>query len=156
MKATAKIVAAGVLAVGATAAVVGWIDASLQTEQPAAKPTAQTQLPKAGNVLGVDEVAKDPKAHQGRIVVEGVVDKVMVSRRTFTLIDSEEFAACGVTTCAEYSLPVSVPETGYRGALPKEQETLVLLGELTALDRGFRFDVLEVKRGDAVIISRID
>lgn len=151
-----KIVWVGVLSALVGGTLVNGGIAWAQPAQPTEKPAAKAEGAKAEKPLGVDEVVKDPAKHQGRIVVEGVVAKVMGARRTFTLIDAKEFAACGVTTCAEYSLPVIVPESDYRGALPKEKETLVLTGELTTLDKGFRFDVSEVKKAEKVVISRID
>lgn len=117
---------------------------------------SSTQPKPAAKVYGVEAVVKDPAAHAGPIAVEGVVAKVIASRGTFTIIDVREFASCGVTTCAEFTVPISVPQAEYRGTLPKEKDQVVAFGELVPLDKGFRFTVGEVKQGDKAILTRID
>jgi hypothetical protein len=104
--------------------------------------------------VGVDAVAKDPKRHAGRIAVEGVVARVMAERGAIVLIDTTEFAACGTTTCAEYSVPVRVPKGEFQGELPKVKETVVAIGDLQPLEKGYRFTVHEVRRGGKAILSR--
>lgn len=154
-------VAAGSLALAASAVflIVG-CDASNEQGSTASKPqsdkTQATLNTDAGEakIIGVDAVAKSPKAHAGRVAIEGVVAQVMAAQGAFTIIDTTEFAACGRTDCAEYSVPVLVPKSEFKGDLPKHKETVVAIGEVQPLEKGFRFVVQEVRRKDAAILSR--
>lgn len=105
---------------------------------------------------GVDALSKTPEAFEGQVVLEGVVARVLASRRTFTLIDTKELASCGVTSCAEYSVAVQVPEPDYKGALPQERDVALVLGEIVPLEKGYHFYVSEVRVDSKPVISRLD
>lgn len=104
--------------------------------------------------VGVDAVAKDPKANAGRVGIEGVVALVFKERGTFTIIDVAEFQKCGETGCAEYSVPVQVLKEEFEGELPKSQETVLAIGDVQPTENGYRFVVEEVRRKGTVILHR--
>ena len=51
-------------------------------------------------VLGVDEFMKNVDRYRGKVSLEGVVSAVAPEQQAISLIDSGEFQACNVTTCA--------------------------------------------------------
>lgn len=117
-------------------------------------PSTWTNLPADVKLVGVDAVAKDPKKHAGRVAVEGVVAKVFAARGAFNLIDVTEFAACGRTDCAEYTVPVLVSKDEFQGDLPKEKETVLVIGDVQPNEIGYQFVVQEVRRRDSTLLSR--
>lgn len=121
-----------------------------------AKPVASAwrDVPPQTKVVGVDAVAKDAKAHVGKVAIEGIVSKVFSERGAFTLIDLSEFSACGVTSCAENSVPVMVPKNEFQGDLPKERDTVLVLGDLDVQGKGYRFLVQEVRTKDKTLLKR--
>lgn len=111
-------------------------------------------LPSDTRIVGVDAALEDVKAHAGPVAIEGVVSTVFTERRAFTLIDRKEFSSCGVTTCAENSVPVRVPEYEFQGALPQERDTVLVIGELEPQGKGFRLQVQEVRGVGGLLIRR--
>lgn len=148
--------AAGGLALVVIAALVisGCNDGKKSNSKEAGSASTWANLPTDAKVVGVDAVAKDPKKHAGRVAIEGVVAKVFAARGAFSLIDVTEFAACGTTDCAEYSVPVLVPKDEFQGDLPKEKETVLAIGEVQPNEKGYAFVVQEVRRKDATVLSR--
>ena len=135
--------------------------ASCGAEEVAAPAKAPSTVPGATGAslpgarrVGVDAVAKDPKAHAGLVAIEGVVGQVFKSRGSFTMIDVAEFEQCGTVDCAEYSVPVQVPKEEFEGELPKSEETVVAIGDVQPLEKGYRFVVQEVQRKDKRILRR--
>ena len=80
------------------------IDQGLPAEGAAVSPQA---------VSGVDDFMKNVDRHRGKVSLEGVVSAVAPEQQTISLIDAKEFQACGVTTCAQLTLPVQ-----WRGPVP--------------------------------------
>ncbi len=64
-------------------------------------------------VSGVDEFMKNVDRYQGKVSLEGVVSAVVPEQQAVSLIDAKEFQACGVTTCAQLTLPIQ-----WRGPTP--------------------------------------
>lgn len=64
-------------------------------------------------VLGVDDFMKNVDHYRGKVSLEGVVSAVAPEQQAISLIDSGELQACGVTTCAQLTLPVQ-----WRGPMP--------------------------------------
>lgn len=137
-------------------AYLAWRPVSRQPQPPApAEAPAHTPGPAAmPRVVGVDAVAKDPKAHAGRIGIEGIVQDVFADRGAFTMIDCAEFEACGETHCAEFSVPVRVPKAEYQGELPKAEQKVVVIGEVQVETDGYRLIVEEVRREGGTILQR--
>lgn len=76
--------------------------------------------PKA--VSGVDDFMKNVDRYRGKVILEGVVSAVAPEQQAISLIDAKEFQACGVTTCAQLTLPVQ-----WRGPAPS-------LGDLVRIE----------------------
>ncbi len=64
-------------------------------------------------VSGIDDFMKNVDRYPGKISLEGVVSAVGPEQQTTSLIDAKEFQNCGVTTCAQLTLPVQ-----WRGPMP--------------------------------------
>lgn len=75
--------------------------------------------------LGVDELMTKVDRYRGPVLVEGVVSSVAANQQMLALIDSTEFDACGVTTCARYTLPVS-----WGGAMPAVRSVVRVRGQV--------------------------
>ncbi len=88
--------------------------------------------PGQSGALNVNSVASDPSAYKGSIQVQGVVANVNTSDSTFFLIDSREYKACGVLTCATKFVPVR-----YTGTQPKVKEELLVTGEMVSSEKGY-------------------
>jgi hypothetical protein len=75
---------------------------------PAVEATSSPQA-----VSGVDDFMKNVDRYRGKVSLEGVVSAVSPEQQAVSLIDAKEFQACGVTTCAQLTLPVQ-----WRGPMP--------------------------------------
>jgi hypothetical protein len=75
-------------------------------------------------VLGVDDFMKNVDRYRGKVSLEGAVSAVAPEQRTISLIDSGEFQYCGVTTCAQLTLPVQ-----WRGPLPAVGDRVSIEGQ---------------------------
>ena len=75
-------------------------------------------------VLGVDEFMKNVDRYRGKVSLEGVVSAVAPEQQTISLIDSGEFQACNVTTCAQLTLPVQ-----WRGPMPVLRDLVRIEGQ---------------------------
>jgi hypothetical protein len=81
-----------------------------------------TATPQA--ILGVDNFMKNVDRYRGKVSLEGVVNAVAPDQQAISLIDSGEFQACGVTTCAQLTLPVQ-----WRGPLPAVRNLVRVEGQ---------------------------
>lgn len=75
-------------------------------------------------VLGVDEFMKNVDRYPGKVSLEGVVSGVAPDSAAISLIDCGEFQACGVTTCAQLTLPVQ-----WSGPLPGVGDRVKIAGQ---------------------------
>jgi len=75
-------------------------------------------------VLGVDDFMKNVDRYRGKVSLEGVVSAVAPEQKAISLIDSGEFQACGVTSCAQLVLPVQ-----WRGPLPAVRDLVRVEGQ---------------------------
>src|SRR5512139_1871741 len=75
-------------------------------------------------VLGVDEFMKNVDRYRGTVSLEGVVSAVAPEQQAISLIDSGEFQDCGVTTCAQLTLPVQ-----WRGPAPSMGDLVRIEGQ---------------------------
>lgn len=74
-------------------------------------------------VLGVEQLMKEVDNYPGEIRVEGVVNSVLPANQMLSLIDTREFKECGITTCAQFTLPVH-----WSGSMPAVEETVLIEG----------------------------
>jgi hypothetical protein len=75
-------------------------------------------------ILGFDEFMKNVDRYRGKVSLEGVVSAVTPEQQAISLIDGGEFQACGVTTCAQLTLPVQ-----WRGPLPAVGDQVSIEGQ---------------------------
>jgi hypothetical protein len=75
-------------------------------------------------VSGVDDFMKNVDRYRGKVRLEGVVSAVAPEQQAISLIDSGEFQACGVTTCAQLTLPVQ-----WRGPMPTVHDLVRVEGQ---------------------------
>jgi hypothetical protein len=68
-------------------------------------------------ILSVDEFMKNVDHYRGKVSLEGVVSAIAPEQQVISLIDAKEFQACGVTTCAQLTLPVQ-----WRSPMPSERD----------------------------------
>lgn len=148
-----KLLSAGAGAVAVVASVAIILGDTKPDE--AASPEAMTNASEELATVSVDAVAKDPQSHKGTIAVKGVVGKVIADRGALLLIDEAEFAACGTTACAEFTIPILAPNDEFEGELPKEADNVIAVGALEASDKGYRFVVDELRRDGNAIFKRI-
>ena len=80
-------------------------------------------------VVGVETLMKNVDEHPGVLRVEGVVSAVSAERQSLTLIDTRELEECGVTTCAEFKLPVR-----WKGPMPAVRDVVRVEGEVQERD----------------------
>jgi len=88
-------------------------------------PKAVHAAPAPGEPLGVDTLMKQKAPPAGLLLVEGAVSTISPAEKTLLLIDSTELKACGVTTCAELTLPVR-----WEGKMPAVKEIVRLRGQV--------------------------
>jgi hypothetical protein len=98
------------------------------SEMPSSSSTSPGTA-KAERVLGVEELMKDVDEFRGTVNIEGVVSQASDDDDTISLIDLRELAQCGVTTCAEYTLPVK-----WNGRMPAIKDVVKMKGEIKEKD----------------------
>jgi hypothetical protein len=75
-------------------------------------------------ILGIDDFMKNVDHYRGKVSLQGVVSSVAPEQQAFSLIDAKEFQACGVTTCAQLTLPVQ-----WRGSMPVVRDLVRVEGQ---------------------------
>jgi len=138
------------LLVLATISVVSAAD----TPAPAPTTTTVADTTAAPKPVGVDAVVANPKAHSGPISITGVVSRVFPKTGGFVLIDAQEYAACGELNCCPVTLPIQTPNQEFTGELPQLKDTVVVFGEVTALEKGLKVTVTSVKKGETTLRQR--
>jgi hypothetical protein len=92
---------------------------SIGQGRAAGEATASPQV-----VSGVDEFMKNADRYRGKVGLEGVVSAIVLEQQAISLIDAKEFQACGVTTCAQLTLPVQ-----WRGPMPAMGDLVRIEGQ---------------------------
>jgi hypothetical protein len=85
-------------------------------------------------VSGIDAFMKNVDRYQGKISLEGVVSAVALEQQAIFLIDAKEFQTCGVTTCAQLTLPVQ-----WRGPMPAVGDLVRVEGQAQKVKGKFIF-----------------
>lgn len=93
----------------------------------AAGAQAPTTLPSETS-LGVDAFMRNVDQHRGPVTVVGVVSAASADKQGLTLIDTKEFAECGIG-CASLALPVR-----WAGPAPAAKKTVRVNGEVRESD----------------------
>lgn len=113
---------------------------SKRIEESAEHQIEEPSLDDRSSVFGVREVAKRPDAFAKPFLLDGVVAGVSKEKRVFGVIDVEEFAACGVLTCAEALIPVK-----FDGELPDLKARVQILGKLNKTEDGYLLEAQNVE-----------
>lgn len=100
----------------------------------AASPSASST---AHKIINVNELAANPAAFYGDIMLRGVVSGVNKAQKVFGIIDLTEFKSCGTLLCARYTLPVK-----YSGNPPELKSIVTISGRLIKNNRGM---IIEAK-----------
>ena len=85
--------------------------------------------------LAVNDIADNPKAHLGHLVLAGVVGTVE-SKKGFVVVDKREYDKCGLSCLNEGAAKVPVRWTG---AAPKVTDTVRVEGTLAKSEKGLIF-----------------
>ena len=113
--------------------------------------------------LAVNDVATDPTAYSGDIVVVGVVQEVDSAASSIVLIDEQEYETCGLFPCAGAGLmPLYLPTGGdktesgaeYVGTLPDLEQTVVVYGRITGSGSDVSFDVDRIESSGKTLIEK--
>ncbi len=99
--------------------------------------------PKGVKPLTVDELAANPAAHSGRVLVVGVVGTVNPGKG-FVLIDSREFRNCGLSCLTEPGTN-KIPFV-WTGTAPQAKQTVQVDGILEKTAKGFSIKAEKVTR----------
>ena len=91
------------------------------------------------STVSVRSIAKDPEAFVEPFLLDGVVAGINQKEIIFGVIDTEEFAACNVLTCAEAIIPVK-----YEGKPPAPKTRVQISGKLISTDHGYLFEAEHV------------
>jgi hypothetical protein len=100
-----------------------------------ALPMAHASDSKPDATLGVEQLMVDVENYQGEIRVEGVVSSVVPAKQMLSLIDTREFKECGITTCAQFTLPVH-----WAGSMPAVTDTVRIDGTVKELEGKLVFE----------------
>lgn len=85
-------------------------------------------------ILGIDDFMKNVDRYRGKVSLQGVVSAVTPGQQAIYLIDAKEFQACGVTTCAQLTLPVQ-----WRGSMPAVSDLVRVDGQAQEVKGKFMF-----------------
>ncbi len=97
---------------------------------------------RAHKIINVNELAANPAAFYGNIMLRGVVAGVNKAQKIFGVIDVSEFKSCGTLLCARYTLPVK-----YSGNPPELKSLVNISGRLIKNSRGM---IIEARNIQAV------
>jgi hypothetical protein len=100
-----------------------------------ALPMAYASDSKPDATLGVEQLMIDVDNFRGEIRVEGVVSSVVPAKQMLSLIDTREFEECGITTCAQFTLPVH-----WGGSMPAVEDTVRIDGTVKELEGKLVFE----------------
>jgi len=85
-------------------------------------------------ILGIDDFMKNVDRYRSKVSLQGVVSAVTPGQQAIYLIDAKEFQACGVTTCAQLTLPVQ-----WRGSMPAVSDLVRVDGQAQEVKGKFMF-----------------
>ncbi len=91
--------------------------------------------------LGIDDFMKDVDRYRGKVSLQGVVSAVTPEQQAVYLIDAKEFQACGVTTCAQLTLPVQ-----WRGSNPAVSDLVRVEGQVKEVKGKLMFVADKLKK----------
>lgn len=101
--------------------------------------------------LGVDAFLDAPEKNQGEVAIRGIVSQVFAEKKSFILIDADEFKTCGLE-CPAITLPVRMDRVSMEGVLPRLKDEVVVVADAKSEGKGFSLKVKEVRRGDRLLL----
>ncbi len=112
--------------------------------------------------LAVNAVMADPAAYSGQIAIEGVVQDVDPASGSLAVIDTTEYATCGLTPCNTAGiLRLAVPTSGqapngatYTGTMPALEDVVVVVGEFKTAEQGLYLDVARIEKGGSPLLTK--
>lgn len=124
--------------------------AGTEAAAPAAEKTAD-------GIRLVDATVLDgaPARYAGRIAIHGKVGEVMSDKGMFTLVDLKQMPGCKDGCCPSTNIPLRVPSSDFSGSLPKAEQEVIVVGNLsTTPTGGYQIAVDEVRVGDKAIMKK--
>lgn len=91
-------------------------------------------------IINVNDLAANPAAFQGNIILRGVVAGINNSQKIFGVIDVNEFKNCGTLLCSHSTLPVK-----YTGNPPKLKSIVNIIGRLTKNNKGMIIEARSIQ-----------
>jgi len=107
----------------------------------------------SATVISVGVFDANTNLFAGRIAVEGRVEESFPDRNTFVLVDCSTDAGCTKACCPQAKVPVRLDAGAYDGRLPRQGESVVVIGDLTVTDTGYHFDVMEARSGAETLLT---
>jgi hypothetical protein len=97
---------------------------------------AVTGSKSAEKSVSVNELASNPSAYTGSVTLIGVVGTITPGKG-FTLVDTREYRACGLSCLTEAGTKI-IP-VRWNGTPPAVEQTVTIEGELRRENKGFTF-----------------
>ncbi len=104
-------------------------------------------------VISVGDFDANTKSLAGLVAIEGRVSETNADMHAFILVDCSNKAGCQSSCCPQASVPVRLTAGGYTGDLPQAGEAVVVIGDLTVTETGYKLDVLETRRGSETLLK---
>ncbi len=105
-------------------------------------------------VISVGDFDANTQALAGLVAVEGRVSESFTDKDAFILIDCSTKAGCASSCCPQAKLPIRLTAGGYTGDLPREGESVIVIGDLTVTGTGYQLDVIETRRGSETLLRK--
>ncbi|KWT76407.1 hypothetical protein [Candidatus Magnetominusculus xianensis] len=106
--------------------------------------SGKTKTVKEGGILSVNDIASDPSAYNGVIIVTGVVadkSRFKIPENVFLMVETSEAKICKQTSCARFYLQVR-----YDGKIPQQWDEVNVTGSFVENARIFAANKVEVLR----------
>lgn len=123
----------------------------------AGEPATAAAATTADGIRLVDATVLDtsPAAYAGRIAIHGKVGEVLADKGVFTLVDLKKMPGCKDGCCPKTDIPLRVPSSAYSGTMPKPEDEVIVVGNLTTTPAGgYQIAVEEVRQGDKAILKK--
>jgi len=105
-------------------------------------------------IVSIAQFDAKPADFAGLIALEGKVAERFVDQFTFILVDCATEDGCGNDCCSKATVPIRLTRDRYEGELPALSDNVIVIGKLALTATGYDFDVVEVRRGDDLLLRR--
>jgi hypothetical protein len=122
---------------------------------PAATPASEEKTRDGIRLVDASVLDTNPAAYAGRIAIHGKVGAVMADKGVFTLVDLKKLPGCKDGCCPKTDIPIRVPSDQFTGNLPKPDDEVIVVGELSTTEaNGYQIDVQIVRIGEQAIMIK--